>query len=54
MVSERNKLVTPDTMVAQNTDMTGEKPIIMKITIEINDRKWYQYLRVKFHMESAA
>ena len=24
----------------------------MKATIETSDRKWYQYLRVRFHTES--
>src|SRR2546423_222256 len=51
-VSRRRKLVTNDTTVAQNTDSTGEKPHIMKNTIETSDRKWNQYLRVRFQTES--
>jgi hypothetical protein len=51
-VSRRRKLVTSDTTVAQNTDSTGEKPHIMKATIDTSDRKWNQYLRVSVHTES--
>ena len=29
-------------MVAQNTDSTGEKPSSMKAMIEISEPKWYQ------------
>ena len=47
-MSRRRKLVTNDTIVAQNTDSTGEKPHSMKTTIETSDRKWNQYLRVRF------
>ena len=38
-VSSRNMLENADTTVAQNTDMTGEKPNIMKTTIEISEKK---------------
>ena len=41
-MSRRRKLVKKDTTVAQNTDSTGEKPHIMKNTIEISERKWNQ------------
>src|SRR4051812_30062151 len=51
-VSARRKLVTIDTTEAQNTDSTGEKPHSMKATIEISDRKWYQYLRVSDQTDS--
>src|SRR6476646_6354371 len=40
--SGRSKLVKADTTVAQKTDSTGEKPHIMKKTMEISDRKWNQ------------
>ena len=33
-------------------DITGEKPHIMKATMEISDRKWNQYLRVRFQTVS--
>ena len=39
-VSRRNMLVNAETTVAQNTDMMGEKPIIMKTTIEMSEKKW--------------
>src|SRR4051812_42491855 len=52
VVSRRRKLVTNETTVAQNTDSTGEKPHSMKMTIEISDRKWNQYLRVRFQTVS--
>jgi ATP-dependent RNA helicase DeaD len=42
LVSERKKLVNSDTMVAQNTDNTGEKPIIMNTTMDTKDKKWNQ------------
>src|SRR5690349_10761419 len=51
-VSRRRKLVASDTTVAQNTDITGEKPMSMKTTMETSDRKWNQYLRVRFQTES--
>ena len=51
-MSRRKKLVKNDTTVAQKTDSTGEKPHIMKNTMEISDRKWNQYLRVRFQTES--
>ena len=51
-MSKRRKLVAAATAVAQNTDSTGEKPHIMKTTMEISDRKWNQYLRVRFQSES--
>src|SRR5437762_1828612 len=51
-VSRRRKLVTNDTTVAQNTDSTGEKPHSMKNTIDTSDRKWNQYLRVRFQTVS--
>src|SRR6185369_2570732 len=51
-VSRRRKLAANDTTVAQNTDSTGEKPHIMKNTIDTSDRKWNQYLRVRFQTES--
>ena len=41
-MSRRKKLVKNDTAVAQNTDSTGENPIIMKATMETSDRKWNQ------------
>src|SRR6476661_6417897 len=51
-VSERRKLVKSDTTVAQKTDRTGEKPHIMNRTIEISDRKWYQYLAASTQTDS--
>ena len=42
-VSRRNMLVKAETTVAQNTDMMGEKPIIIKTTIEMREKKWNQY-----------
>jgi hypothetical protein len=51
-VSLRRKLVSSATTVAQNTESTGEKPHIMKTTIDTSDRKWNQYLRVRFQTES--
>src|SRR4051812_31016141 len=51
-VSRRRKLVKNETTVAQNTDSTGEKPHSMKKTMETSDRKWNQYLRVRFQTES--
>ena len=38
-VSSRNILENADTTVAQKTDITGEKPIIMKTTIEMREKK---------------
>jgi hypothetical protein len=37
--SERKKLVAKEATVAQKTDMMGEKPIIMKTTIEMSEKK---------------
>ena len=42
-VSRRNMLVKAETTVAQNTDMMGENPIIIKTTIEMREKKWNQY-----------
>ena len=42
-VSERIILVTADKTVAQNTDRTGEKPSNIKTTIDMSEKKWYQY-----------
>ena len=39
-VSRRRKLSANAAMVAQNTDNMGEKPITMKTTTAISDRKW--------------
>src|SRR4051812_11484094 len=52
VVSLRRKLVMNETTVAQNTDSTGEKPHSMKKMIETSERKWNQYLRVRFHTVS--
>src|SRR5262245_49051086 len=41
-VSERSVLTMIASMVAQNTDSTGEKPSSMKAMIEISEPKWYQ------------
>ena len=38
-VSSRNMLENAETTVAQNTDITGEKPNIIKTTIEIKEKK---------------
>src|SRR5260221_143589 len=48
-VSRRRKLVTAETIVAQNTDSTGEKPQSMKNTIDTSERKWNQYFLVRLH-----
>ena len=42
-------LLAADTTVAQNTDMMGENPYIMKTTIEISEKKWNQYFFVNPH-----
>src|SRR4051812_38749241 len=42
-VSRRKKLTRNAVTVAQNTLTDGEKPMIMKTTIETSDRKWNQY-----------
>src|SRR5215212_70526 len=47
-VSRRKRLVKADTMVAQNTAMTGENPHSMNATMETSERKWNQYFRVRF------
>ena len=41
-MSRRSMLVASATTVAQNTESTGEKPHIMKATIETSERKWNQ------------
>ena len=38
-VSSRNMLVKAETTVAANTDNTGEKPISMKTTMEMSEKK---------------
>src|SRR5258706_8826621 len=40
--SRRKKLTTNAVTVAQKTLTVGEKPITMKTTIEMSDRKWNQ------------
>ncbi len=45
-MSERSELTMMASMVAQNTDSTGEKPSSMKAMIEISEPKWYQYCLV--------
>ena len=37
--SARKKLVANEATVAQNTDITGENPSIMKTTMEISEKK---------------
>jgi len=44
--------VTKVAKVAQNTDSTGEKPIIHEHDDRHSDRKWNQYCLVRFHTES--
>jgi len=39
-VSRRIQLVATASTVAQNTDIMGEKPAIMKTTTVTSDRKW--------------
>ena len=41
-VSERSVLTMMASMVAQNTDSTGEKPSSMKAMMEISEPKWNQ------------
>ena len=52
-VSSRNILERADTTVAQNTDITGEKPYIMNTTIEMREKKWNQYFFVSDQALSA-
>ena len=52
-VSSRNILEKADTTVAQNTDITGEKPNIMNTTMEIREKKWNQYFFVRDQALSA-
>src|SRR5258706_16190537 len=40
--SRRKKLTTNPVTVAQNTLTVGEKPMSMKITIEMSEKKWHQ------------
>src|SRR3954462_7183504 len=42
-VSRRKKLTRNAVTVAQNTLTVGEKPMIMKTTIDTSDMKWNQY-----------
>ena len=40
--SAAKTLVAKAVTVAQNTLTVGEKPMSMKITIEMSEKKWYQ------------
>src|SRR3954462_15696388 len=52
--SRRKKLTTNAVTVAQNTLTVGEKPIIMKTTMEMREKKWNQYLLARFQAVSTA
>ncbi len=51
-VSRVKKLTANAVTVAQNTDISGEKPYTMKPMIATSDRKWNQYCLVRLHSDS--